>query len=212
MSFRLRSCTAAFALPLFLGANAFAIPLDPVSFDSLGILDVSAGTVAIDTGTVVPLLTIGITTFKGVLQSQGAGLPDIAVFTFDRIRITGSAVISGQGNLPLALLSRSDATITSPIDISAVSGGGGAFGGAPHDAGPGNAPVGARQFTGGGFGGKGGDQVLSFDQSIVSAAGGSDGGGAGPGPPRRSCAELRDHRLATDHGLALPRERQHAHR
>lgn len=173
MSFRLRACTAAFALPLILGTKVFAIPLDPVSFDSLGTLDVSAGTVAINTGTVVPTLTIGTTTFKGVLQSQGAGLPDVAVFAFDRIRITGSAVISGQGNRPLALLSQSDATITSPIDISAVNGDGGAFGGAAHDAGPGNAFTGTAVSPGGGFGGKGGDVVLTFDQSVVGAAGGS---------------------------------------
>ena len=179
MSFRQLTRVAAFALPLALSAPAFGIPLDPMSYGSLGILDVSSGTVAINTGGVLPTLTIGSTTFKGVLQSQGTGLPDIAVFTFDRIRITGSAVISGQGNLPLALLSRSDATINSVIDISGgagtnttTGGAGGAFGGAAHNAGPGTPPAGT-ESAGAGFGGKGGDQVFAPIPSSITATGGS---------------------------------------
>ncbi len=64
------------ALVPLLCSSAFAVPLNPHDFTSLGALPV--GGFAIDT----QALTFGGAA-GGVLHVQGGGAPDIAVFTFD---------------------------------------------------------------------------------------------------------------------------------
>jgi hypothetical protein len=88
----------ALALALLVAAPASAIPLDPRSFDSIGALRGSTGTLTINTDGDVPYLQFNLEGFKGVVVPQGNGLPDIAVFAFDGIAVTGSVSIRGSGS------------------------------------------------------------------------------------------------------------------
>jgi hypothetical protein len=163
-------------------------PLDPNAFTSLGTLNVGAGTLTINTDT---LAISGAAAFTGVVHVQGAGLPDIAVFTFDDLAIASGVALILQGSRPIAILSKSDAIIDAVINASGASGteggfnsgngqgglgrlGGGKGGGANgNSTGPGNGGVGSPDSGGGGggFGGTGG--VGGKTQA------GSPGGGAG---------------------------------
>src|SRR5947209_5432258 len=71
---------AAFASAAFgVAGVAHAAPLDPTSFASLGTLNVTSGSITINTDT---LGITGAATFNGGTVSQGGINPDIAVFTF----------------------------------------------------------------------------------------------------------------------------------
>jgi autotransporter-associated beta strand protein len=89
-------------------------PLDPNAFTSLGTLDVSAGTITINTDT---LAISGAASFTGVAMPQSGG-PEIAVFTFDGIDILAGATIAVSGTRPLALLSQGDITIDTRINLN----------------------------------------------------------------------------------------------
>ncbi|MEO1496507.1 MAG: hypothetical protein AAFV43_05095 [Planctomycetota bacterium] len=142
-------------------------PLDPLDFASLGTLNLSAGDYTIDTDTLtifdnaapgVPLFT-GVAddqygqadTFAGVwdpVANPGQlGIPEIAVFTFDGIDLQPSANVTISGRRAIALLSRSDANIGTPLSVDAevFAGQAGAAGGA---GGPGGFD-GGRGFDGG---------------------------------------------------------------
>src|SRR5688572_484818 len=113
---------AALALP------ARAEPLDPNGYTSLGALEVSSGSLLFNTDT---LAVSGAFSGTGVLQSQGAGLPDIAVFTFSSIDIASGVMLSFAGSRPIALLSQADAAIGAVINVQGAGGTpGGAFFGA----------------------------------------------------------------------------------
>jgi len=174
---------AAFSLPLLFASRADAIPLDPASFESFESLRASSGALTINTDGVVPLLRLGTNDVKGVLVSQGSGLPDIAVFTFDDISLTGSVTISGSGSRPLALLSKGGVVITPTITLSGGNGAigspgaAGAWGGAAAGAGPGAGSL----SGGGGFGGRGGNASLGsgggsvYGDLTIALQGGSGG-------------------------------------
>lgn len=175
---------AAFAIPLVFAVRAHAIPLDPASFASFESLRASTGALTINTDGAVPLLRVGTNDFKGVVVSQGSGLPDIAVFTFNDISLTGSVTISGSGSRPLALLSKGGVVITPTITFSGGNGtSGGAVPGVFGGAGPGAGPGSGTFSGGGGFGGQGGGRsgshVGSAYGDLTLALQGGSGGGAG---------------------------------
>lgn len=184
----------ALALALLFTTRADAIPLDPADFESFRSLRASTGSLTINTDGLVPRLRMGTEEFKGVLVSQGSDLPDIAVFTFDDISLTGSVTISGSGSRPLALLSKSGVVITPTITLSGGDGaiGGAALAGAWGGAGPHQGPGAHHTTGGGGFGGRGGGASLfaggnTYGDLTVALQGGSAGGsnsglgGAGAG-------------------------------
>jgi autotransporter-associated beta strand protein len=142
-----------------------AAPLDPNAFTSLGTLDVSAGTLTINTDT---LAISGAAAFTGVVHVQGPGLPDIAVFTFDDIDIAAAVTINFSGTRPLAFLSQGDVAIDTTINLN--GGDGGAYsstmGGAGGLAGP----------AGGHAGGAGGSPGPSEDGATGAGSGAGNGG------------------------------------
>lgn len=168
---------------------ASAAYLDPSAFASLGTLDLADGDYTIDT-TGAPVLRDASDNvlFVGTTFFQGGGFGDtISVLTFDSITIGAGVNIRASGTNPLALLSKSNATIRGVIDASGYAGAdssrfngsgaggaggpgggkGGNGGGFPGHTGegPGGGPggpggIGAVQGAGGSFGGKGGDSAL----------------------------------------------------
>ena len=92
-----------FFATLALATTALADPLDPTAYTSLGTLN-PAGDVTIDTDALTVSVSGGAT-YTGVVQSQGAGNPEIAVFTFDDVSLGSAINVSVGGSRPLALLS-----------------------------------------------------------------------------------------------------------
>jgi hypothetical protein len=167
------------AVGLLLGAagRAEAGPLNPLDFASLGAFPTATGQYTINTSGAPSLAEPNGTIITGVVFNG------IAVFDFDSINVLGNGPnlpplqsFIATGSLPLALLSRTDATIAGLIDGSGqvtatgippfVHGGpGGGSGGAPFGGFPGGGP-------GGGTAGQ-----------LVPNVGGSGGGGGGFGGP-----------------------------
>ncbi|MBA3484980.1 MAG: hypothetical protein H0T51_24550 [Pirellulales bacterium] len=146
-------------------------PLDPNAFASIGTLDLSSGSVTFNTST---LSVSGAFSGTGVLQPQGAGLPDIAVFTFDGLAIEGGVTLNLIGSRPIALLSKENAMIDQFIDIS---------GGPPTFV-----SIGGTARLGGGAGGNGEEATTDPQNGSGPGGGGfSDifegevGGGGGAG-------------------------------
>ena len=144
---------AVLAVGLWLGAagRAQADPLNPLDFASLGAFPTAPGGYTINTGGTPTLTGPGGTTLTGVV-SHG-----IAVFDFDAINVTSGETFTGTGSLPLALLSRTNATIAGTIDGS------------------------ASPLTGGGPGGGGGGFVFPKPGGGISGSPGGGPGGGGPG-------------------------------
>ena len=180
-------------------------PLNPLDFASLGAFPTATGQLTINTSGTPTLTEQNGTTLTGVVFNG------IAVFDFDSINLLGPTFMQGppvqsivaSGSLPLALLSRTDATIAGTINASSPyfyipgpGGGTGGFGaspaGGPGGGGSGEIGVGASGGGGGGFGGHGGAGA-----SLGSLPGGQGGapygnlaqqlqggsGGGGPGGP-----------------------------
>ncbi|MBX3424040.1 MAG: hypothetical protein KF688_00030 [Pirellulales bacterium] len=191
---RLRwTCLAA---ALLSAAPALADPLDPNAFTSLGTLNVSSGSLTINTST---LQMSGAASFTGVNWPQPSG-PPIAVFVFDAINVTGGTV-SIVGDRPVALLSKGNAVVTPTLSLNAtqISGvetrpgpggysGGFAFGASPAHAVPGDGPGGGVSFAGfsagGSFGGASGSWTsipmipgaAPYGGLLTTLEGGSGGG------------------------------------
>lgn len=181
------SARTAVAAVLIATANSLAAPLDPNAFASLGTLNPSGGTYTLNTdGT--PTLTVGNTTYTGVTRSRGAGLRDLAVFTFDDVNIASGVTLNTVGDRAVVILSRAGISVGGTInatsgsyDFDATVGQGG-HGNRGDDAGGG----------GGGFGGAGGESNtfffpqpggLPYGDLIARLEGGSRGGeGAGLNP------------------------------
>ncbi|MBV8077804.1 MAG: PEP-CTERM sorting domain-containing protein [Planctomycetaceae bacterium] len=164
---------AVLAVGLWLGAagRVRADPLNPLDFASLGAFPTVPGDYTINTDTLTP-------SGPGVVLS-GVVSHGIAVFDFDSINVLGpgpgfpSQDFTATGSLPLALLSRTNATIAGTIDGS----GQGLISGGPGGPGGGNGPV--LPFTSGGGPGGGGPGVGAVVQRV--ATGGGGGGFGGPG-------------------------------
>ena len=166
----------ALAVLVGLAGRAGAGAVNPGDFplSDSGVFPTEAGTFTFDTR---PTLTgPGITTpIRGTLSATG-----IAVFDFDAINVTGGQTFLGTGSLPLALLSRTDATIAGRIDGSgqglnsgSLGGPGGGGGGSPF-TGPGGQPG-----PGGGPGGGGPGVTTLFVMPPIFAISSTSGGGGG---------------------------------
>ncbi|TWT47610.1 hypothetical protein [Botrimarina hoheduenensis] len=129
--------TIAYLAGLLFSSPAFAQPLDPLDFASLGTLNLPAGDYTIDTDTlkIFDNTAPGVPLFTGVADDQNGqadyfdgvwdpvanpgqlGIPEIAVFTFDGIDLQPSANIKITGRRAIALLSHGDATIATPLSV-----------------------------------------------------------------------------------------------
>ncbi len=148
---RLLAAAAAGAL-IAASGGVGATPLNPNDFTSLGALPM--GSFTLDTGA----------SGGGVIVSQGMGLPDIAVFTYDGGSVLGAGqTITATGPNLLAILFKGSATISGTIDVSGANGA----------SGPAAAGVQADGVAGGGAGGKG-----HGNNGFIA---GSNGGGLGGG-------------------------------
>jgi hypothetical protein len=184
--------------PLLASATLAALPLaahadilQPSSFASLGTLDPAAGNYTASTsGT--PTLTIGATTYTGVVVSQGPNLPDLAVFDFDNILIPDGVTITSSGPRVLALLSRGGITFSGNSAIQAGPTSGSSLN--PIGAGSNLPSGGGTGGSGGGFGGAGGAGTgpiltapggATYGDLELAAEGGSPGGNASNNPDNR---------------------------
>src|SRR2546430_978482 len=120
----LAAALAACAAP---SAAALAAPLNPNSFSSLGVLNVSSGTLSINTDA---LTMTGAATFTGVTFDQGTitqnGVVDfdrqVAVFTFDEINLGAGANFNVGGTRPLVLLSKGNINLAATINVNGGNG------------------------------------------------------------------------------------------
>jgi hypothetical protein len=158
-----------------LGSTALAAPLDPMAYTSLGPLNVAAGTLTFDTDT---LAVSGAFNGLGVVQSQGAGLPDIAVFDFSSVNVGPGVTINIVGFRPVAILSQGDMTIHPAISVTGVAGG--AHGGGPSGMG-GGPGGGAGGFNFFGHAQPAGGGNFSYGNLSTGLQGGSGGGGGASG-------------------------------
>ena len=193
--------------------------MQPLDFASLGSWSVTSGNYLIDTDalTIAETSAPGVILFTGVIDDQGgvadsfgpggdvttvgpAGVPHIAVFTFDDLSLTGTANITVTGHRALALLSHGDILIDVSLDVSGKypEGGPGGFDGGIADStmaldglGPGGGGANPLAFFGNehagpaGYGsdgiigaGSGGTAGLSYGDLRGALQGGSGGGGS----------------------------------
>ncbi len=183
------ACVLGAGLSLGVARQVQAGPLNPLDFASLGAFPTATSSYTINTSD-TPTLTVYDASPNGPVVSgtlTGVVYNGIAVFDFDSINVAASTypIITATGSLPLALLSRTDATIAGWIDGSGqgnyVPSGGPGPGIIP--GGPGGAPgVGPAPFAaGGGPGGGGAGTFLPFPGGGGAASGGGGGGFGGPG-------------------------------
>lgn len=202
---------AAILAALLLGAVTSplnAALINPLAYPSLGSFEVGIGNgVVIDT-TLREIRVNGILAFTGTVDNQSgaadaaAGIPELAVFSFDQIAIGPGVAVTVVGERGLALLSRNDVTLRSAISVSggdfaSTSPAGGFAGGGTvnHGTGPGNGfatTIGNYAGAGGGgYGGAGGQgggysaadslggASYPVSNSLVGPLYGGSGGGAG---------------------------------
>ena len=168
-----RARTAVFATLLL--APAASGQLDPNAFPSLGTLNVSSGTLTINTDT---LSMSGAASFTGVALNQNGG-PQVAVFDFSSITIGSGVTVTLIGSRPLALLSLGNATIQTSLTVPTGLNGpstpflGGYAGGSIYPSSSGGNGL----LVGQGGGGPGGGGAVA--NSNPSAAGGGGYGGKG---------------------------------
>ena len=177
--------------------------LDPMDYASLGAFDVTNGAYVIDTDALTISETNGVSTnllFTGVMDDQKGqadsfgpgtnvttvgsnGIPYIAVFTFDDLKLDGTATFTVTGHRALALLSQGDALVNVTLSLN------GEFASqltndiVPGAGGPGGFAGGSPAMDGEGPGGGGGIYYgLPASDAGNPASGGAGGfGGQGQG-------------------------------
>jgi len=161
---------------------------DPGDFASLGTLNLSSGSVTFNTS---DLSVSGGFAGTGAVGTTAAGT-EVAVFTFDDVDLLSGVTVNLTGDRPVALLSKSDLTLGTTIDLSGASGTttyasaigslGGFFGGSSRltttdgTNGPGRGAAATGGFSGGGGGangGTGGNGELHANQLNLGGVGGS---------------------------------------
>lgn len=158
---------------------------DPNAFASLGTLNISSGTLTINTDT---RTMSGAASFTGVFAGQANG-PAVTVFNFNSINITGTATVTITGTHPLVLLSLGNTTITPPLLLNGGlrNSGAGGYWGAEQPSSPGYGPgggFGTNPGYGGGHGGRGGTASSpqgtmggeAYGNLLTTLQGGSGGG------------------------------------
>ena len=99
---------------LLAPAAAAHAQLDPNAFSSLGTLNITSGTLTINTDT---LAMSGAAAFTGVSIAQADG-PQVAVFDFGSITIGSGVTVNITGSQALALLARGDATVQTTLSVT----------------------------------------------------------------------------------------------
>jgi hypothetical protein len=178
-------------LAVLVGAagRAGAGPLNPLDFASLGAFPTTGGTYYFDTDGPNP--TLGVVGGPSVTGVVSGG---IAVFDFNAITVGAAQTFIGIGSMPVAFLSRGDATIDGTMNVSATANqtysvpGPGGFGSAsgPGAGSPGSSLIYINSFSdpgGGGFGGRGGNGGAGYSVGMppvyyLSPSGGGQGGGS----------------------------------
>lgn len=183
---RMRSRWLALAVLSLLGSGSVAYGQhDPLAFTSLGTLNVTSGTLNINTDTVS---MSGAATFYGLAAPQ-SNLRSIAVFTFSNIDIGPSVTVNITGSRALVLLSHGSASVLSDMansisSANAVGGYTGGLGVNSYGQGPGGG-AGYGNGFGGGFGGAGGSNTFGEQGgglpygNLFQALDGGSGGGTG---------------------------------
>ena len=175
---------SSISLSLIVGSIAFSQPLDPLTFTSLGTLNLAAGNYTIDTDalTIVDDNTPGVALFTGVMDDQNGTaapgvVPEIAVFAFNDIDLDPAANVAIKGSRALALLSRGDAIIGTPLSLDAPLNN---WDGLPSVAGPGGYAGGTSEL------GPGETTDLRDSRLFVPGLGPGGGNSLVPGPGARS--------------------------
>ena len=174
-----------------LGSIDGTVLFNPYLFGSLGTLDVSSGTLNINTGTstTAPTLSFGSASYTGYINNQNGmaegaanGIPYVGVFDFSSINIGSGVTVNITGTNALALLSQSSANIaaTLSVDASNATGDTGGAGGPGGFAG-GNGGSNPANGQGPGGGGSNGSPGATYGNLDTALYGGSGGGGAGGG-------------------------------
>lgn len=168
---------------------------DPNDFTSLGILNITSGTITFNT------TNLTVTGFGNGVTSTTEGGQSVAVFTFDNVSITGTATINVTGIRPLVILSKQDFVLSRTLSVTGASsttatGGTGMLGGfnGANGNGSGSGPgLGGKANNEGGagasYGGLGGIGATANtavgptygDLDLFNLYGGSGGGGGGSG-------------------------------
>lgn len=166
-----------------LAGPTLALPLNPLAYASLGMLNLGTGQYTIQTDGPAPMLRDAganlLATGWYVAQADGFN-PRVAVFAFDGITLAGDATVTAVGANPLALLSRGNISIAGDLDAAGRKGGqqGAGFGGrgGPGGGAGGLGGAGAGQpgeGPGGGRGGFGGLGNCSWGEGGAYGGGGS---------------------------------------
>lgn len=174
------ACIAA--VLLILHGEVGAALINPLAYNPLGSFDVGLGSsVTIDT-TLGEIRVNGVLAFTGVIDNQSgaantaAGIPELAVFSFDEINIRSGVAVTITGSRGLALLSREDVTIRSAISVN-----GGDYGAASPAGGFAGGGAGSPPTAPGGNGGGPGGGHSSTIGWYAGAGGGGYGGAGGQG-------------------------------
>lgn len=176
---------ALLAVPIGLGiptaGHAQSFLFDPSAYATLGSAVADRGRLQLDTttlGVFGSFASDGVPGFSlvqgsGVLQSQAGG-PEVAVFSFDDIRLGAGVSLEIFGDRPAVILSRGDARVQTAIDVSGQGQTGRGGGGRGGD--PGSVPFlsGSPVTAGSGLGRGGGEGGLT-------GGGGGHGGAGGAG-------------------------------
>ena len=188
-------CLTSITLSLAADDFAMAQPLEPLSFTSLGTLNLSGGDYMIDTDTLTIFndTTPGTPLFTGVMDDQGGMaqldlVPEIAVFAFDSIDLQPTANITITGKRAIALISHGDAMINTPLSVDAplnnwdglpsVAGPGGFAGGTPNIAPGETTDIRDSRFFVPGLGPGGGNSAVPGPGLIIHQGSASFGGAA----------------------------------
>jgi|GEM_PF-2254877 len=186
--------SSVLSAPAAFAVTTGTVLFNPYSFDSLGALNVTSGTLNINTGTstTAPTMSFGSASYVGYINNQNGmalgaanGIPYVGVFDFSSINIGSGVTVNITGTNGLALLSQSSANIAATLSVSGYSngtnglGGPGGFAGGNGGSNPTNG-----QGPGGGKVNGGSETYGNLDTALYGGSGGSGtpsgfGGGGG---------------------------------
>jgi len=168
-----------------MGSIDGTVLFNPYSFGSLGTLNVTSGTLNINTGTstTAPTLSFGSASYTGYINNQNGmaqgasnGIPYVGLFDFSSINIGSGVTVNITGTNALALLSQGSANIAATLSVESVNGAGGPGGFAGGNGG--NNPTNGQGPGGGQLNGTPGIVYGNLNTALYGGSGGS--GGSGP--------------------------------
>jgi hypothetical protein len=178
--------SSALSAPAAFAVTTGTVLFNPYSFGSLGALNVTSGTLNINTGTstTAPTMSFGSASYVGYINNQNGmaqgaanGIPYVGVFDFSSINIGSGVTVNITGTNGLALLSQSSANIAATLSVSGYSNGINGLGGPGGFAG-GNGGIAPTNGQGPGGGQLNGTPGLVYGNLNQALYGGSGGGGS----------------------------------